>query len=363
MPSTTVTVQVDHHQFTLGAVDADTLDTRSEGTVVWAGPGFVTVLTGIAHGPVTVTAEEADVAPGTDGIEAWEAVEETILESEELLQLMRLDGEPVAGFAPILPGRYRLRVHARGRDLDFDGTATESSEQYWLRWWPTDDTDTGIRALRKTDAAYSPSTKKIPEPDQDHVYVFGPDGMPVTVAPDHPDAEAARDLCRRWGGRPASAALAADLGTYISAYYLSGLDRDLVDGIEALPPQRQRDLARFSAHAAFEQAGLTDVPDFADALTAMDENRSAPPDFANSSLARHRLDTDADIPLTLVSGLPGSSEQVQQYPAMMTYFVAVDIGDSMQAAFDAVRYAATAFGMDYPQLFARIRQEFFAGTE
>ncbi|MGY2062306.1 hypothetical protein ACW9HQ_46135 [Nocardia gipuzkoensis] len=72
MPGTTasVTVQVDHHQFTLGAADADTLDTRVEGVVVWAGPGFVTVLTGIAYGPATVTVEVAAEAPGDTEIDA-----------------------------------------------------------------------------------------------------------------------------------------------------------------------------------------------------------------------------------------------------------------------------------------------------
>jgi hypothetical protein len=33
-------------------------------------------------------------------------------------------------------GRYRLRIHARGRDTKVDGTATEPVEDYLIMTWP-----------------------------------------------------------------------------------------------------------------------------------------------------------------------------------------------------------------------------------
>ncbi|MGW6335734.1 hypothetical protein [Nocardia rhamnosiphila] len=44
----TGTVQVDHQQFLLTAADTDTTDITTEGNLLWTGPGFVSVLTGIA---------------------------------------------------------------------------------------------------------------------------------------------------------------------------------------------------------------------------------------------------------------------------------------------------------------------------
>ncbi|MGC4994790.1 hypothetical protein [Nocardia salmonicida] len=49
--SETGTVQVDRHQFLLSTIDADPTDVTAEGTLIWTGPGFVCVLTGIVQWP------------------------------------------------------------------------------------------------------------------------------------------------------------------------------------------------------------------------------------------------------------------------------------------------------------------------
>ncbi|MGY2062307.1 hypothetical protein ACW9HQ_46140, partial [Nocardia gipuzkoensis] len=84
-------------------------------------------------------------------------MEETLVESAELLLLRQLDGEPVPGVDPVPPGRYRVRAHARGRDLHYDAQVSEPSEQYWLCLWPAGgEADHGIRRLRLTDTAFAP---------------------------------------------------------------------------------------------------------------------------------------------------------------------------------------------------------------
>ncbi|WP_433575107.1 hypothetical protein [Nocardia brasiliensis] len=352
-------VQVDHHQFSVGAVDADTLDTRDEGTLLCPGPGFVTVLTGIAYGPVSVTVVTTDAAPEDNDLAEWEAVEEAGLESAGELRVLRLDGEVVPGFEPIPPGRYRIRAYARGRDDNWDLEVAEPSETYRLVLWPTTEADNGIRQLHKTDTAYSAPVKTLPIPDYDRSYILDADGLVQRVPHDHPDVKAFHERVATWGGRPPAHVLTAGFGNY-DAQVLSGLDRDLVDGIVALSPARQRELARWCVHRAFERAGLTEFADFRAGLAALDagDHAAAPPDFGNGSQIVTRIDTDPEIPVTIVSGLPGNTEQIQQHKAVWAYSAATDIDDPLKAACCAVRAAATTYGMDYPELFDALRTEF-----
>ncbi|MGW4368942.1 hypothetical protein ACWEKT_25170 [Nocardia takedensis] len=130
-------VQVDHHQFLLAAPTVDTTDIAAEGNLIWTGPGFVTVLTGIAYGPVTLTVEITTTPSPLDG---WEQVEETVIDSRHDLRVITLDGEAPADFSPIPSGHYRVRVHARGRDSAEAGMeATEPTETYLVTLTPTVD--------------------------------------------------------------------------------------------------------------------------------------------------------------------------------------------------------------------------------
>ncbi|WP_306358719.1 MULTISPECIES: hypothetical protein [unclassified Nocardia] len=349
----TGTVQVDHQQFVLAAPEADTLDIQREGALLWTGPGFVTVLTGIAYGPATLTVELDDQAPAGDSFDGWEAVEETVIESGEALKVLTLAGDAVPGFGVIAPGRYRVRAHARGRDALWGGEVTEPTETYWLRLWPAPDADTGtgIVLLCKADAAYSPPEKAIPQVDSTMATVFADDGAVLHVAIDSPEVAQVHERNRTWGGRPPRYPDAA-----LSAMGISGLDRELIDELEQLSPDRQRALTRWCVRRAFEQAGLDRIPDFAEALEAMDEGRTPPPDFANGSLLRHRVDTDPAIPLTVRDGVPGAVQHILQHTAVSAY-VYYAAPDPMKAMFTVVSLTASTYGMNYRQLFDRIRDE------
>lgn len=348
-------VRVDHHQFLLATVDADPTAVIEEGALIWTGPGFVTVLTGIAYGPATLTVTAADTEPGlTD----WETVQQTVVEADAELRVLSLDGEPAPGFAPIPAGRYRIRVCARGRDSHWDLEVAEPTETYLLTFAATDDPVATITTLRKTDTAYDPPAKQVPVIDYDHVYVTDADGQPVKVGRDSPEAHAVYARRNQWGGRPPTGRLAVDAALGLSAAAVADLDRELVDDIDTLTSQRQRELVKWCARRAFERAGLTAVADFTEALDAIDQNRTPPPDFANAALAWHRLENDPHIPLTVIPGADGQPELIPQEKAITAYMCAVEGLDPAKAAFDAVRYAAAVYGRQYGELIQRLRTDF-----
>ncbi|MFI5778678.1 hypothetical protein [Nocardia sp. NPDC051570] len=339
--------------------NVDTTDITDESDLIWAGPGFVTIMTGIAYGPVNLTVELLDHAPDDTDLDEWEVVEETIVDAAADLQILPLMGsEPESSdrFEPIPAGRYRVRAHARGRDIDrgLDVTeAGESNEYHLIRLWLDADAGPEVRQLRKTDDIPVEEPSEYPQPNRDYVYVFDAHGDIQRVPPNSPEVEAVYARKDSWNGRTPSAAL----GEIINAREVAFLDRDLVDHIEALPQDRQREFARWCAHRAFEKSRLIDIDWLRDALTALDQG-TLPPDFENSSLARYRLDNDPRIRPTVVSGLPGSIELIQQHQALSTYFNAIWF-EPLRSAIEAFWRAAATYGMDYPELVAAAKRDFF----
>lgn len=352
-------VRVDHHQFLLAAADADTTDTTAEGRLIWTGPGFVTVLTGIAYGPATLTLDRTDRVPR---LEDWDTVEETVIDTGTPLRVMSLDGEPSTGFTAVPAGRYRIRVHARGRDGHWDLEVAEPTETYLVTVTATGDPVATLTTLRKTDTAYDPPAKQVPVIDYDHVYATGSDGQPIKVGANSPEAHALYARRNQWGGRPPTGRIGTDADLRDSAAAVADLDRDLVDEIDALSAQRQRELVRWCARCAFERAGLTEHADFRDALDAIDSGRTPPPDLVNLSLAWHRLDTDPRIVLNIIPGPDGEPERIAQHKAITAYTFAIEDLDPTRAAFEAVRHTAATYGRHYRELIQRLRTEFLQSS-
>ncbi|MEU1982059.1 hypothetical protein [Nocardia sp. NPDC019395] len=350
-------VQVDHQQFLFAAADTDTTDITAEGSLIWTGPGCVSVLTGIAYGPVALT---LDTTAGSSTFDGWEAVEETVIESPAELRVMTLDGDMPPEFAPVSAGRYRVRVHARGRDTHTGLEVGEPTETYLLTVTTSTDAVGTVTTLVDNDTAHN-QTSRMPVIDYDRVWVPGPDGGYIEVARDSPEAQAVYAARDRWGGRPPTGRPSVDVGPGSAASIVADLDRDLVDEILALPAPRQRELAGRCTRWAFEQAGLAEVPDFREALDALDHDRKRPRALANSSLAYHRLETDPTITLTVIPGFGGNSSVIPQVQALYTYEFAHH-PDPARAAFEAIRFAAETYGQRYPELISRIRTEFGART-
>jgi len=133
-------VDVDFHQFTISSgygPDEPVLD-GSACLLRFPTATRVAVMSGVATGPVTVHTQALSQAP-TAVADGWQDVAEVSLVVGEdplvvggwnlaLGEDERLD---VAG-----PGTYRVRVHANGRDTDYDAAVFEPVEQYVVQAWP-----------------------------------------------------------------------------------------------------------------------------------------------------------------------------------------------------------------------------------
>ncbi|USI88413.1 hypothetical protein [Rhodococcus pyridinivorans] len=350
------TVNVDHHQFIFGELYVDTTEPESHGTLIDAGQRFVSFYTGIAYGPVRVRVELHERTPDDDRTQDWEVVEETTIEAETEMRLAAIDGTIVASVGSVAPGNYMLRAHARGRDNAYGQDVSQPCEDYLIVLWPTDQLAAGVRTLRKTDIAWSPSTQ-VDESSlsTEYVYIRDESGAVLTVPPQSPEAKAVRTQMKQFGGRPLTPALEA----VYSSRNVAGLDRELIDWVEATDEDQRWAFARWCVRRAWERAGIADLEWWQAVLEDMDAGTIGHPDFIASNAARNRLDADPRIRRTIVSGLPAKHEMVQQYMALLTYTRSMYPGvGSLEAAIEAFWGAARTYGMDYLELTAAAHREF-----
>ena len=148
----TIEISVDEHQFTLGSLGEDLgTDVFPALPVVWGLTATSAMVgTGVASGSVRVTCIGLDAVP--DVVDpAWEDVVELSLATTPDGPLTAAGGwsvdEPCDRLDEHGPGTYRVRVHARGRDTDYDGVAFEPVEDYLVLAWPAPSSaPVGLRA-------------------------------------------------------------------------------------------------------------------------------------------------------------------------------------------------------------------------
>ncbi|UOT01581.1 hypothetical protein MPY17_21550 [Rhodococcus opacus] len=157
------TVEADHHQFTIGERQADTLAVAVESSSSTQVVNFLTVHTGVAYGPVSIGVEILGDQPESTLFEDWENVAECTIRASTLC-VMTLQGEPVEDITELTgvdPGKFRVRVHARGRDLNWDMDVAEPTEDYLVQLWPVPRV-WGFVRLKKTDTAWSEVDPEVP---------------------------------------------------------------------------------------------------------------------------------------------------------------------------------------------------------
>lgn len=133
-------VDVDYHQFTISSGDeVDEPDQDGSACLLIAAtPTRITVSSGVATGPVEVTTQALTSAP-QQVADGWQDVAEVSVTVSDaplvvggwtlaLGEEHRLDASG--------PGSYRVRIHANGRDTDYDGSVLEPVEQYFIQAWP-----------------------------------------------------------------------------------------------------------------------------------------------------------------------------------------------------------------------------------
>ncbi|WP_456788384.1 hypothetical protein [Cellulomonas sp. P5_C5] len=143
MPKT-VEPNVDFHQFTIGVqlepIGSGPLIVPPLALLRFVTPTSAAVLTGVASGTVRLTCVALDEAPvGVDP--GWEDVSEVSLRTTDTPLVAAVwdvgdDAEVADRLDGHGAGMYRLRVHARGRDIDVDGVAFEPFEDYLIFGWP-----------------------------------------------------------------------------------------------------------------------------------------------------------------------------------------------------------------------------------
>ncbi|MET7997965.1 hypothetical protein ABZU76_44485 [Amycolatopsis sp. NPDC005232] len=112
------------------------------------------VLTGIHTGSVTVTVQALDTAPDSVELDGWDEVAEVSVDSEYGELIVAGMGEDPPDFPELAhsgPGSYRLRVHARGRDIAPHLNVWDPVEDYRISVWP---------APESPDAVYKQSDKR-----------------------------------------------------------------------------------------------------------------------------------------------------------------------------------------------------------
>jgi hypothetical protein len=143
-PARTATAEVylSYGLFVIMDYDQDfpTPDLAYANGLVGADARGAVVLAGITTGSVTVTLQVLDTEPDTVELDGWDEVAEVSVEPEEGDLLICAPGNApppeLYELAHVGPGSYRLRVHARGRDIAPHSNTPEPVEQYQISVWP-----------------------------------------------------------------------------------------------------------------------------------------------------------------------------------------------------------------------------------
>jgi hypothetical protein len=148
-------VHAEYHTFLLSDVGAFRCEPPADTNgLVAIAPGIAFVRTGIHTGKVRIRGEVHREAPALD-LDSWEEVVEVSLEATTegrvIASGLGSDGpRDVPVLTPEGLGHYRIRVHARGRDIAVDMTADEPFEHYLVQSWPAPPTPEVV--YKHTDA-------------------------------------------------------------------------------------------------------------------------------------------------------------------------------------------------------------------
>ncbi|MEU3176025.1 MULTISPECIES: hypothetical protein [unclassified Streptomyces] len=158
---------------TFGVLDAGEIPVQtadwSNGLAVPMSQGAL-IVTGIHTGEIRSAATALAGPPASSVDASWEEIVEVSVHAPTgLLRVESLEQGPVEELEPLSPsgpGWYRLRVHARGRNVLPDKVSAEPVEDYLLVTWPAPQSDADI--IRSSDridhaVAHAPS---MPTPQQ-----------------------------------------------------------------------------------------------------------------------------------------------------------------------------------------------------
>jgi hypothetical protein len=174
-----------YHRFFLtpAFVPPATIGQPGNGLVRGEGDSAV-ITTGIHTGGVRVTAQACAHEPEPDQ-GPWEDVGETsVLVGPDGLHVTpgeAVETDLTMNLTPFAAGPHRVRVHAQGRMLQYDGSESRSGEAYLIQVWPAPMAD-DVRV--KLSPAYAQQTGMTGAPAEQHPATGPrPPGPPIQPPP------------------------------------------------------------------------------------------------------------------------------------------------------------------------------------
>lgn len=152
-----------YHTFLISGRDADPTDTYSSGSVFEVGNDLISVRTGIASGPVSVTVERFDgdsiLETGVPPIDEsqWESIEEVTIPCKAEMWFITLDGEVLDRFGSFEGSRIgtrTFRIAVRGRAANWDMIVDEPIEHYLVQTWDRRGGPSMITRTKWTDGVW-----------------------------------------------------------------------------------------------------------------------------------------------------------------------------------------------------------------
>lgn len=354
--SFTGTVDVDHHQFVVGSPSAETYEPAATGSVIEVGPNFVTIMTGVAYGPVALTVEVLDRQPDDlDASSAWEVIEEATIKISKPIRVITLEGALAPDFPklPVARGLNTFRVSARGRDAHWDRTVDEPVEWYLVQVWKATQ-PAAMRRLHKTDAAWNDDivthkTRNFWDPDP-----ASDASMRIKYGYEQ-TANWAKQEAIDWGGRPPTDKLRG----VAYAKEFAGRDRMLVDAMARARTPKLRTIAAWAARRAYTVAGIAEIEWISDALDALDHGSPIPPPFDEPNTTKVWDAANADSRITLWAKTDEGTPVHVAAAYAINALTEASREEPLRAAIRTLRTAAMAGGSDHEQLIADLRRVFF----
>ena len=243
-------------------------------------PGMMALTTGLHTGSVPLVVEALDVSPTADG--DWDdIVEVSFVTDDANLALSAFDD--TAEFQLPAAGTYRVRYCASGMDAAHSATRMPDEpviDRYRLTFWPAPAAPDAIVRQTSEMAAYwhrvARDTPAPPPPPTAEELAAAARAKAVEQAARRQHVQDVLEA-QRWGGRRPTERLRAIGG---NAAYLAQLDRELVEAVAALDPDRQRATAVWAARRVCESVPPTDI-DWPSALDAAERGDPPPPPFDN----------------------------------------------------------------------------------
>jgi hypothetical protein len=321
-------------------------------------PGALFLITGLHTGSVGFTVELHEDEPPVD--QRWEEiVEAPFTPAGDRTELVGWAGE---WSLPLELGRTHHRVRycaagmERGHETDTVMDGEPVVDRYLLQLWPAaPEPDRVLKVTTGTAAYWHDYARQQPPPPT--AEEKAETARQAELERERRNAEARLAVeTREWGGTLPSDRL-RELG--YPAKHLGELDRPLLDAFDRIEPETQRQVARWAARRAYEEAGLADVPWLAAALDALDAGAALPSVFNERSAAFDRLLTDSAVPHRTITTVDGRSDNFLQQAAAFGAVYEAGADDPLAAAINCARAAAETYGFGrWPELFAVLREAF-----